>query len=124
MKKSLPIAVYLLAFLCSSTNYLHAQSKAVPVLQAIAAVQHVPSKRSGISQDLQKLFDRKRMNAGSMRTEATESYPLPMSAADKFIVTRKDKVLVNITLKQGSSKASKAALAAMGLEITATYGRM
>ena len=124
MKKSLPIAVYLCAYLLSVCQHLHAQIKGGPVLKAVAANQPFIEKKSiRLSQDLQTMVAANNPAAGTMRTLSSGAPFQPVSGFNKSIVTKDHKVLVNMTLKTGS-KISRNDLTAMGLEITATYGRM
>ena len=123
MKKCLPLAAYLCAVLLSPVHVLQAQIKGNPRLQSAAAYQPLTGKKSiHISYALQQLVDANNA-ARSMRTFSTEKPIPPIGAPDKIIVTKDNKVLVNITLKD-DSRISKATLESLGLEITSTYGRI
>ncbi len=124
MKRSLPLPALLYAFLCVSVLPARAQTDQPPVLKSAALQQSlIQLKTPHLSQHLLQLSGKQLFRTAQARTLSTGKTTMPDPDLTKYLIVEGNKVLVNITLKE-ATKSNRDQLQAMGVQITATYGRV
>ncbi|HVW62805.1 MAG TPA: S8 family serine peptidase [Puia sp.] len=100
---------------------LRAQVKGDPAANGTTPILIPPKISSKLSSDLKKLYDDN--GARAKAVQSTKKPTLPDDAMNAYLQIKGDKVVVDVTVK-GDLQAARTELQKMGLQISATYGRV